>query len=190
MLERVRADMARYQEHGGWYGNFGFWVTLVYRVGAWGRRTRLRVVGLPVHLVCALLAVPIRLFLHVCLPTRTDIGGGLMLLHPYLVLVSSNSVIGKNCTLYHDVTLGAGTSPGHPHLEDNVVVFPGARVLGGVEIGAHAHVGANAVVVRDVPSWTFVVSPPVRRIPKAMAKSMVRLRSEGGVGSTGTETGT
>ncbi len=71
----------------------------------------------------------------------------------------------RNVTLYHNVTLG-GVSwekvKRHPTLEDHVVVGAGAQVLGLITIGSHSRIGANSVVVKDVPPKSVVVGIPGR----------------------------
>jgi serine O-acetyltransferase len=92
--------------------------------------------------------------------------------HGMGVVIGETSEIGDNVTLYHDVTLG-GVSPAvdsasqvdvkrHPTLADNVIVGSGAQVLGPITVGRCARVGANAVVVRDVPENVTVVGIPAR----------------------------
>lgn len=93
------------------------------------------------------------------------IGPGLFIDHGMGVVIGETAEIGANATLYHGVTLG-GTSwnkgKRHPTLEDDVVVGAGAKILGPITIGARTRVGANAVVVKDVPPDSVVVGIPGR----------------------------
>lgn len=92
------------------------------------------------------------------------IGGGMRVFHGNSTIVFAKS-IGKNFTVYQNVTLGRGKSiDGNdiPIIGDDVIVYTGAVVIGGVHIGNRAIIGAGAVVVKDVPSDTTVVSSPVR----------------------------
>lgn len=93
------------------------------------------------------------------------IGPGLFIDHGMGVVIGETTEIGANATLYHGVTLG-GTSwnkgKRHPTLEDDVVVGAGAKILGPITIGARTRVGANAVVVKDVPPDSVVVGIPGR----------------------------
>ncbi len=89
-----------------------------------------------------------------------------MLPHPNGVVVHCDTVIGPNCLLFQQVTLGS-TMDGSPVLAGHVDVGAGAKVLGAVTLGAHAKVGANAVVLIDVPSGATAVGLPAKVIAKA-----------------------
>ena len=105
------------------------------------------------------------------------IGEGFFIDHGMGVVIGETAEIGNNVTLYHDVTLG-GVSPSensdqqrctkrHPTLEDNVIVGSGAQILGPITVGACARVGANAVVIKNVPERATVVGIPARVIARA-----------------------
>jgi serine O-acetyltransferase len=93
------------------------------------------------------------------------IGAGLFIDHGMGVVIGETAEIGINVTLYHGVTLG-GTSwnkgKRHPTLEEDVVVGAGAKILGPITIGARTRVGANAVVVKNVPPDSVVIGIPGR----------------------------
>lgn len=83
--------------------------------------------------------------------------------HGMGVVIGETAEVGDNVTLYHGVTLGGTTlqkGKRHPTLEDNVVVGAGAKVLGAITIGSGSRIGANAVVVKDVPPNAVVVGVP------------------------------
>ena len=90
---------------------------------------------------------------------------------PHAKLGGFATVIGDDVTIYQSVTLG-GTNPStgiggkrHPTLRSGVVIGSGAQVLGPIDVGAGARVGANAVVTKDVLPSTTVVGIPARPVP-------------------------
>lgn len=103
------------------------------------------------------------------IPPNTNIEGGLFLPHATGIIVHPKTRIGPNCTLFQQVTLGSvADGGGLPHLVGDVMVGAGAKILGPVRIGAHARIGANAVVLQDVPDGASAVGIPARIImPKA-----------------------
>ena len=81
------------------------------------------------------------------------------------VVIGETAEIGEDVTLYHGVTLGGTTwSPGkrHPTLEDRVVVGAGAKILGAITLGRQTRIGANSVVVEDMPPDVTVVGIPAK----------------------------
>lgn len=92
-----------------------------------------------------------------------SIGPGFFIDHGMGVVIGETAEIGADVTLYHGVTLG-GTSLAkgkrHPTLGDNVVVGAGAKILGAIVVGDNSRIGANAVVVKDIPPNSVVVGVP------------------------------
>jgi serine O-acetyltransferase len=91
------------------------------------------------------------------------IGQGLFIDHGAGVVIGETALIGDNVTLYQGVTLGGTgfeTGKRHPTVQDNVTIGSGAKLLGPIEIGHGAKIGANSVVVRDVPPNATVVGVP------------------------------
>jgi serine O-acetyltransferase len=96
-----------------------------------------------------------------------EIGKNFFIDHGAGVVIGETSEIGDNVTLYAGVVLGGTsdkTEKRHPTLGNNIVVGTGAKILGNISIGDHVKVGANAVVVNDVPSESVVVGVPGRII--------------------------
>ena len=92
-----------------------------------------------------------------------QIGQGLFIDHGSGVVVGETAVIGDGVTLYQGVTLGGtgfATGKRHPTVEDNVTIGSGAKLLGPITIGHGAKIGANSVVITDVPPHSTVVGNP------------------------------
>ena len=88
------------------------------------------------------------------------IGKNLLIDHGVGVVIGETSIIGNDCTIYQGVTLGGtGKEQGkrHPTIGNNVIVGAGAKILGNITIGDFVKVGANAVVLEDIPSKNTVV---------------------------------
>jgi serine O-acetyltransferase len=94
------------------------------------------------------------------IPLNTVIGGGFMLPHPNGVVINPGTAIGVNCIVFQQVTLGTRVGAGSPVIGGDVEIGAGAKVLGRVRIGDHARVGANAVVLNDVPENAVAVGVP------------------------------
>lgn len=96
---------------------------------------------------------------------NAKIAGGLLMPHPNGIVIHPDVLIGPNCLIFQQVTLGTGGPKlGSPTLGGHVDIGAGARILGGVTIGDHARIGANAVVLQDVPGGATAVGVPARII--------------------------
>lgn len=97
------------------------------------------------------------------------IGKRLFMDHGMGIVIGETAIIGDNCTIYHGVTLG-GTGKErkkrHPTLKNNVVVGCGSKILGNITLGNNVKVGANAVVLKDVPDNKVVVGVPAKIVEK------------------------
>jgi serine O-acetyltransferase len=119
--------------------------------------------GLNVPLVPRVIAYTSRAITGVEIHPAARIGSDFFIDHGSGVVIGETAEIGDRVTLYQGVTLGGtGSQPGkrHPTLEDGVTVGSGAKLLGPLTIGRSAKVGANTVVIEDVPAQTTVVGNP------------------------------
>lgn len=106
---------------------------------------------------------------YLCLPMNTlsmglefggNIGSGFMIFHGVSTIIFARA-IGKNCSVWQQVTIGrGGADGGTPTIGDNVLIFSGAKVLGNIKIGNNVKIGANAVVIKDIPENCTVVGVP------------------------------
>ncbi len=156
----------------------GFHALLFYRLANWLWRNRLRLLGRFIsHLG--------RVFTGIEIHPGATIGRRFFIDHGMGVVIGETAIIGDNVTLYHGVTLGGVTwAPGkrHPTLEDDVVVGAGAQVLGPIMVGKGARVGANAVVLKDVPPGATMVGIAARPAARTTQESM----AQGGFAAYGT----
>jgi serine O-acetyltransferase len=98
------------------------------------------------------------------------LGAGLFIDHATGVVIGETAEVGDDVTIFHGVTLGGtGTDTGkrHPTIGDRVIVGAGAKILGPIKIGDDSRIGANAVVVKEVPSSSVVVGVPGQIISRA-----------------------
>lgn len=87
------------------------------------------------------------------------------------IFISGGSTIGKDCIIYHHVTIGSNNlkdskGMGAPTIGNNVLIGAGAKIIGNVKIGDHCRIGANCTVTTNMPSNSIAVSQPSRIIQK------------------------
>ncbi len=95
----------------------------------------------------------------------SKIGQRVFIDHATGVVIGETAIVGNNVLIYQQVTLGGvSLSRGkrHPTIEDNVIIGAGAKVLGDITIGKDSKIGANSVVIKDVPSGCTAVGVPAR----------------------------
>lgn len=110
-----------------------------------------------------------RFFTGIEIHPGAKIGKGLFIDHGMGVVIGETTEIGDNVTIYHGVTLGGTgkeTGKRHPTVEDNVVIGAGAKVLGPILLRNGSRVGANTVVLKEVPENATVVGCAGRNIVK------------------------
>ena len=167
----MKADFARYNTEGVWgYMHAQLWVQVWYRFGRWlyyencpaVLRIPLKLIYLPVYMF-------IETFLHTVLPASAKIGPGLFLSHLGAIYISPHAVIGSNCDIAQKVTIGVSGlgRPGAPVIGDNVYVGTGAVVIGKITVGDGAKIGANSVVMTNVPAGASVMGVPAQIIMRA-----------------------
>src|SRR5829696_3187533 len=116
-----------------------------------------------VPLAPRMLALFSRSFTNIEIHPSAEIGDGLFIDHGTGVVIGETAEVGDNVTMYQGVTLGGtgfATGKRHPTVEDNVTIGSGAKLLGPITIGHGAKIGANSVVIHDVPPHSTVVGVP------------------------------
>lgn len=134
----------------------GFHALLFYRIAHFFSNIKLK-------FVARLISQLARFLTGIEIHPGARIGKRLFIDHGMGIVIGETTTIGDNCTIYHGVTLG-GTGKDkfkrHPDLGCNVVVGCGAKVLGPIKIGNNVKIGANAVVLKDIPDNSTVVGVP------------------------------
>ena len=121
-----------------------------------------------------LLAYISRWWTNVDIHPGAEIGRRFFIDHGACVVIGETAEIGNDVTLYHGVTLGGvswNSGKRHPTLGDGVVAGAGAKILGPITIASGARIGANSVVISDVPEGRTVVGVPGRIVNTGRARS-------------------
>ncbi|MEY4503909.1 MAG: hypothetical protein RL154_201 [Pseudomonadota bacterium] len=145
----------------------GLWAVFWYRIA-----NALHKKGYPVfaRIIMGLQQLLTNMDIH---PAAT-IGRRVFIDHGIGVVVGETAIVGDDVTIYQGVTLGGvSLSKGkrHPTIEACVVIGSGAKVLGNITVGANSKVGANSVVIKDVPPDSTAVGIPARVIKKGVDKN-------------------
>ena len=110
-----------------------------------------------------------RFFTGIEIHPAAKLGNKIFFDHGMGIVVGETAEIGDNCVIYHGVTLGGVSTSKvkrHPTLKNNVSVGAGAKLLGNIVIGNNVRIGANSVVLKDIPDEAVAVGIPARIIPK------------------------
>lgn len=140
----------------------GFHALLFYRIAHFFSNLKLK-------LIARFISQFARFLTGIEIHPDAKIGKRLFIDHGMGIVIGETTTIGDNCTIYHGVTLG-GTGKDkykrHPDLGNNVIVGCGAKVLGPIKIGNNVKIGANSVVLKEIPDNTTVVGIPGKIINK------------------------
>jgi serine O-acetyltransferase len=124
MFDNLRHDQAAY--NGQWYRRAGFWITATYRFGVWADSMPSIFLRAPLWTLYLCLKTILGMFtfnIYLWAGRRgTHIGSGLHLVHPSNILIGRGVEIGKQCQIYHEVTLGTGQIPGTPKIGNHVTI--------------------------------------------------------------------
>lgn len=122
-----------------------------------------------------------RFFTGIEIHPGAKIGKGLFIDHGMGVVIGETAEIGDNVTIYHGVTLGGtGKDKGkrHPTIGSNVVIGTGAKVLGPIFVGDGAKIGANSVVLKNVPSSATAVGTAAKNIIRRSDIEVIELEGK------------
>jgi len=159
VFEDIRADL---QAHRGDWGAQGFWALLVYRFGRWRYSVRPLLLRKLFSLVYRILYKLVQIVTGIELPCEVPIGKNFVIEHAGGIVVSGFASFGDNCRIRNGVVVGLSRvdQPCAPQIGNDVDIGAGAKLLGNIRIGHHVRVGANAVVLQDVPDNCLAVGVP------------------------------
>ncbi len=159
--------------HGRDWTKPGWRAVAVHRFGVWRMGVRPRILRVPFSLLYRMLYRHVRNAYGIDLPFTVQLGRRVVIEHQSAIVIHGNAVVGDETILRQGVTLGNRYLErpfDAPHLGKRVNVGAGAKILGAVNVGDDAQIGANAVVLSDVPPGATAVGIPARvraRIQKA-----------------------
>jgi serine O-acetyltransferase len=159
MFANVRQDL---RNHGGHWGAQGFWALVVYRFGRWRYGVRPALLRKVFSLIYRIAFKFIQIVTGIELPCEVEIGRNFVIDHFGGIVISGYAKFGDNCRIRNGVVVGLRRTdePCAPIIGNNVDIGAGAKILGPIKVGDNVLIGANAVVIHDVPSDCMAVGVP------------------------------
>lgn len=159
MFENVRAD---FNSHGRNWGAQGFWVMLVYRFGRWRYGVRPAPLRKALSLLYHILFKLVQILTGIEFPCEIEVGKNFIIDHFGGIVVSGYARFGDNCRIRNGVVIGLQRVEDKvaPIIGNNVDIGTGAKLLGRIRVGDNSCIGANAVVLGDVPPNSIAVGVP------------------------------
>jgi len=168
MFDNIREDLRSYD--GRWSAQ-GFWVMLVYRFGRWRYRVRPAPARKFFSFIYHVLFKVVQIVTGIELPCEVDVGRNFIIDHFGGIVISGYTKFGDNCRIRNGVVVGLRQVEDKraPVIGNNVDIGSGAKLLGPIRIGDNVLIGANAVVVTDVPDNSIAVGVPAVVKPRGMS---------------------
>jgi serine O-acetyltransferase len=165
LFDNLRED---WRTHGRTALRQGLWVMCVYRFGRWRYTIRWRWLRMPFSFLYKVLKVISEILTGIELPCEVTLGRRFRIEHFGGIIISGDAVFGDDCVIRNGVTVGLKHTGhrGSPTLGDRVDLGAGAKILGPIHIGNDVSIGANAVVLTDVPPNCVAVGIPARVLPR------------------------
>jgi serine acetyltransferase len=162
--------------HGRDWTKPGFRAVAVHRFGVWRMRVQPKLLRAPFSLLYRFLYRHVRNCYGIELPYSAKLGRRVIIEHQSCIVIHGDCVIGNDCIIRQGCTLGNRSLDARfdaPVLGSNVNVGAGAKILGAVKIGDFANIGANAVVLSDVPAAATAVGIPARIVTTPARRTSV-----------------
>lgn len=159
MFDNIREDMRA--QSGGWTAQ-GSWALVVYRFGRWRYRVKPAIIRKLFSLLYKIAYKFIQIVTGIELPCEAEIGRHFVIDHFGGIIISGYAKFGDNCRIRNGVVVGIRRIDERqaPVIGNDVDIGAGAKVLGPITIGDNVIIGANAVVITDVPANSIAVGVP------------------------------
>jgi serine O-acetyltransferase len=165
VFDNIREDWQTYDRE---WNRQGLWVMVVYRFGRWRYGIRQRWLRLPFSIIYKFLKLLSEILTGIDLPCEAVVGRRFRIDHFGGIVVSGDAVFGDDCVIRNGVTVGLRHTGqrGAPVIGNRADIGAGAKVLGSIRIGDDVAIGANAVVITDVPANSIAVGVPAKIRPR------------------------
>jgi serine O-acetyltransferase len=165
MFENIREDWRTYE---GDVARQGLWVMVVYRFGRWRYQFRTPLLRVPLSFCYKILKLASQILTGIDLPCEVVVGRRLVIEHFGGIIISGDTQLGDDVVIRNGVTIGLRRTGvrGAPVIGDRVDIGTGAKILGSIRIGNDVAIGANAVVLQDVPDNCIAVGIPASIRPR------------------------
>ncbi len=146
----------------------GLWAMVPYRFGRWRYTIASPIIRKPLSLLYKTMKILSEIITHVELPCEASVGSRLRIEHAFDIVVSGDAILGDDVVLRNGVTIGLRHRGfrGSPCIGNRVDIGTGAKLLGAITIGDDVVIGANAVVLCDIPANSIAVGVPARIIKR------------------------
>jgi serine O-acetyltransferase len=183
-----RADVARYERYyppgvrwTAWERvrlfarHEGLWAIALYRFRRYVEAEAPRGVRRALHLPLSVAQQALRIAIGINLDPTAEIGAGLYVGHSGGIWIGPGAVLGRECNVAQNVTIGIGGTirRGTPQLGDRVWIGPNATLSGPIRIGDEAVIGANSLAVADVPARGVAVGVPARLVAQSGSSALI-----------------
>ncbi|MBI3795414.1 MAG: serine acetyltransferase, partial [Deltaproteobacteria bacterium] len=165
MFDNFREDWHTYE---GDLTRQGLWVMAVYRFGRWRYGIKARIVRAPLSFLYKMLKLLSQILTGIDLPCEVQVGRRFTIEHFGDIIISGDAVFGDDVVIRNGVTVGLRRTGirGAPRIGNRVDIGAGAKLLGDIVIGDDVAIGANAVVLTDVPPNSLAVGVPAQIRPR------------------------
>ncbi len=171
MFQNIRND---YRAHDRNWGAQGFWVMVVYRFGRWRYGVRPAILRKLFSLLYRMLFKSIQIITGIELPCEVLIGRNFVIDHFGGIIISGYAKFGDNCRIRNGVVVGLRRveEKRAPVIGNSVDIGAGAKLLGPIHIGNNVLIGANAVVLCDVPDDSIAAGVPASIKPRRVEQDL------------------